>query len=109
MIIKFSNNRISKKDEKILIINIVGVLEILGKGYISINESEKFLFSPHVVNKLKTIKCDIKIIEILELGCELEDIASLLPHKLATNIDELKQKAIDLIKSYAEFDKSFWF
>lgn len=39
------------------------------------------MFSPRMVNKLKAKMCDEKIVEIIMRGCELEDIASLIPEK----------------------------
>lgn len=39
--------------EKMLLISIVGVLEAIIAGSLSINESEKFLFSPYMIEKLK--------------------------------------------------------
>lgn len=103
-----SRETLEKVDEKILLIAIVGNLEAIKKGGITIEEAEKFLFSPYMVNKLKTKKCDEKIIQIVEKGCELEDIYSLIPEKLYEVIDEMKQEALKLMKKYEEFNKSFW-
>lgn len=107
-LINFLENMISKKIEKILLINIIGVLEVLEKGNLSFNEAEKFLFSPYFINKLKKRKCNNKIIEILERGCELEDIASLLPQNLEKNIAELKKQTLETIEQYPNFENEFW-
>ena len=98
----------SKKEEKILLINIIGVLEVLEKGNLSLNEAEKFLFSPYFINKLKKRNCNDKIIDILERGCELEDISSLLPQNLEKNIVELKKQALETIEQYPNFESEFW-
>lgn len=95
-------------NEKMLLISIIGTLEALkGKG-LSINEAEKYLFSPHMAQVLKEKKCKKSIIFIIEKGCELEDIVSLLPQKYIDSIEELKQEALTILKEYEVFEQQFW-
>lgn len=42
-----------KINEKKMLICIIGTLEAIKKGALSITESEKFLFSPHMIVRLK--------------------------------------------------------
>lgn len=95
-------------NEKILLITIIGTLEAVKNKKLSIDEAEKFIFSPHMVKKLKGKKYNEQIINILERGCELENIASLLPHSLEKDINELKESALKLIGDYPEKNKDFW-
>lgn len=99
---------IDKNDEKMILISLVGILELLKNKKILIDEAEKYCFSPYMINKLKAIKCNDKIIDILEKGCELEDIASLIPDQLLKVIDELEQEVLELIKEYPIVDEEFW-
>lgn len=108
MKISLVNDIMSENDEKILLINLVGIFETLKSGGLSINEAEKFLFSPHMVGKLRAQHCNEKIIDILEKGCEIEDVASLIPRSLLRTINELEKATIDLMKSYKDFNKTFW-
>ena len=108
MIIRTFENTLGKVEEKILLVAIIGSLEAIKNGGITIDEAEKFLFSPHIVNKLKVKKCDEKIIELVAKGCELEDISSIIPEKLNEVIDEMKQEIVKLMQTYEEFNKSFW-
>lgn len=108
MKIIFSSDAISENDEKIILINIVGILEAIKNDKLLIDEAEKFLFSPYMVGKLRIKKCNESIIDILERGCELEDIVSLIPNKLSKTIDELENMALGLMKNYENFDKTFW-
>lgn len=108
MEIIFSNNSISKIDEKIILISLIGTLESLKNNILSIDEAEKFLFSPHMIGRLRNKNCNIRIIDILEKGCELEDVASLIPEKLYKIINELEQEALEVIRHYQNFEKSFW-
>jgi len=104
----FLDNIISENEEKILLINIIGVLETLRKRKLSINEAEKFLFSPYFIKKLEKRNCNYEIIDILERGCELEDIASLLPQNLEKNIIELKEQSLKIMEKYPKFENKFW-
>ena len=108
MIVKIKKNKLEKADEKIILLAIVGNLEAIKKGGITIDEAEKFLFSPHMINKLRAQMCDEKIVEIITKGCELEDISSLIPEKLNDVINELMEESISLIKEYDELNEFFW-
>ena len=108
MSIKFFDDPLTENEEKMLLISIIGTLETLKKKSISINEAEKYLFSPHMVNKLRKNGCSGKIIDILERGCELEDIASLIPQSLLRNINELQEQALKIMSEYQIYDKNFW-
>ena len=108
MDIIFSNGIMSENDEKLVLVSLLGIIEALKNNSLAIDEAEKFLFSPHIVNKLQTGNCNKKIINIIEKGCELEDIASLIPDKLLKIIDELEQETIEIIKEYPKFNKRFW-
>ena len=95
-------------NEKMLLISIIGTLEALKEEGLSINEAEKYLFSPHMVQGLKEKKFNKSIIFIIEKGCELEDIASLLPQRYTDNIEELKQEALTILREYEAFEQKFW-
>lgn len=94
--------------EKVLVIHILGTLETLKRKKMSINEAEKFIFSPYIVNKVKKRECNDKIVNVLERGCELEDIASLLPDYYMNCIDELSEMALEILDEYPEIDDRFW-
>ena len=90
---------LSKKNEieQFLLINIIGLMSLLENDEISICECESFLFSPYSVDKIKKLQINDKIIRLIELGCELEDVESLLPRKLKSNIESIKKEAINLL------------
>lgn len=108
MIVTYLKDYLEKVDEKIILLAIVGTLETLKNGGITIEEAEKFLFSPHMTKKLRGKECNEKIIDILLKGCELEDIASLIPEKFNKIVDEMKQEALIILKTYEVFNESFW-
>lgn len=108
MIIKLKKDELEKVDEKILLISIAGTLETIKCNAITIDEAEKFLFSPHMVEVLRNKRCNERIVDIIEKACELEDIYSLIPEKLNEIIIEMQQEVFMLIKSYEEYNKIFW-
>ena len=108
MEILFKERIMNKIDEKILLLAILGVLTALDKENLTIEEAEKFLFSPKIVNKLRNMRCSEDIVELISKGCELEDIDSLIPEKLKYVITELVQDTLRLLADCTEFDKDFW-
>jgi chemotaxis protein CheY-P-specific phosphatase CheC len=108
MMIEHLSTSMSEIEEKMILLSIIGILEALKRDCLQIDEAEKFLFSPHMINILKSLKGNDKIINLLERGCELEDIVSLIPEKLEKIINELKESAIEVLKGYPKFVKTFW-
>lgn len=106
--LRFTDKTINKMDEKILLINIVGLLYLLEIDTISIDEAEKILFSPYICKMLSDKGCSGKIVELLWKACELEDIKSLIPDYYYESIVEIKNEAIMLFRKYEIFDKERW-
>ena len=98
-----------KVNEKIILITIIGILEAIKAKAITIEEAEKFLFSPHMARNLKNNRCDEKVLGLILEGCELENIDSLIPEKFNQIVDEIKQRALILLNQYEVFDEEFWF
>ncbi len=99
---------ISEIEEKRLLLDIIGTLEAVKRKALHVNEAEKFLFSPYMVSLLKEQNCNHRILLLLEKGCELEDILSLLPDRLEQVINELEDEAMELLKEYPKFEESHW-
>ncbi len=97
-----------KRIEKLLLINILGVLEALKNKKITINESEAMIFTPYTFITLKKRGVDKKIIDIIQEGCELEDVESLCPDKLDDTIEKLRQRTLTLLDEYEEDNKQRW-
>ncbi len=99
--------RLEKMDEKVLLLAIVGSLEAIQKNAMTIDEAEIFLFSPRMVSNLKQKKCNENIISLIERGCELEDIESLIPEDLHEEITNMIEDALKLLKKYELFGSTF--
>ena len=108
MIVTNKTNILEKVDEKMLLISILGSLEAIKNQAVTIDEVEKFIFSPHMVKSLTEKKCNERIVDIIEKGCELEDIYALMPEKLDGVINELKEETILILKNYEVYSKMFW-
>lgn len=103
------NIRNKEELEKFILILCIGITESLSKGIISINESEQMLFSLHSEKLLNKEKVRKKIRDLILLGCELEDVESLIPKKLKDSINEINEDAINLLKKMDElFIKEKW-
>ena len=88
--------------EKFILISIIGLTESLLKKSISIENAENALFSPYSSHILKQEGITPNIIELVDAGCELEDIASLLPDRLDYNITKIKEQAVSELLQRSE-------
>ncbi|MEX5757731.1 DUF3969 family protein [Providencia hangzhouensis] len=93
-----------KQASKFISFLTLGVLTALDKNLISIDEAEGFVFKPYLAKFLEQIDSDEKLIEIINLGCELEDVECLIPEQLQASIEELIQKTITVISQNEDFD-----
>lgn len=84
--------------ERFVLLSIIGLMDSLSFSAISIEECESYLFSPYSIDKLNNLNLDQQIVELVESGCELEDVEALIPEKLHKSINEIKLKAIELLK-----------
>lgn len=84
--------------ERLILVSAIGLLESLENDLLTIEDCEHYLFSPYSVSILEEKGINQKIIEIIELGCELEDIQSLMPDRLKKGIGDLKMQARELLK-----------
>lgn len=96
MNLNLSVNELNEANRMILI-STIGLLEALENKKLTINDCQNYLFSPYSLNILQEKGIDANIIELVELGCELEDISSLLPKKLQAAISDIKNKALYLL------------
>ncbi|MBO6130689.1 MAG: DUF3969 family protein [Treponema sp.] len=94
--------------EKLLLINILGTLEALKNKKVTIDESEKVVFTPYTFFTLKKKGINKKIIDLIHEGCELEDVESLCPDKLDNVIEDLKQRTLTLLDKYEEYKTRKW-
>ncbi len=108
MKILIEGKTVSKTDEKVILVAILGILTALEKKSVTIDEAEKFLFSPKMVDTLRKANCSEKTIELASKGCELEDIASLIPEKWEEILSELVQDTLKFLIEYEELNKNFW-
>lgn len=84
----------NKEDaNRLILVTAIGLLDALEKKLLKINECQQYLFSPYSISILEKEGLEKKVIEIVELGCELEDVESLYPDDLNSEIKKLKGKA----------------
>lgn len=99
---KLNYNIDQDNSDKFIGFLILGVLYCLERKIISINEAEGFIFKPYVHDLLEKIDLPDELINIIKLGCELEDIESLMPDRLQDNINDLFNQTLSMIESSRE-------
>ena len=80
----------------------LGSLRALEHKAITIDESQKILFSPHISRHLEKNKVNERIIDIIIECCELEDIFELIPAKYMETLQILQNRIIEILKQYDE-------
>ena len=95
------NISIKNKDdiERFILILNVGMMTAIKEGVISIEEAENYLYSPYSVEKIRKLGINEDVIKLIELGCELEDVESLIPDRLSSVIDEISAKSSKLLRT----------
>lgn len=91
--------------DKLILVAIIGLLDILKEHIVTVDEASMLIFSPYMVNKLREEHYSLDVISIVERGCELEDILSLLPERLEIEIDLLRQQAVKVLKQKGNKDR----
>src|SRR5262249_36182363 len=60
--------------QRLIAIFVLGICDAIRTGSVSIDEAENLLFSPHTMRCLARIGGSAKIIDIIHLGTELDDV-----------------------------------
>jgi predicted ThiF/HesA family dinucleotide-utilizing enzyme len=84
--------------ERMVLTIKIGLLTLLRKGIITIEEAENYFYSPYSAEKLEELGVDKKIVDLVYYGCELEDVESLTPERLDDVIDKITIETIEISK-----------
>ncbi len=103
------NLSVIKKNEaeRLILVSLIGLLDSLEKQLLTLEDCENYLFSPYTVSILEEKGISEKVIEIVELGCELEDIQSLMPDRLKEEVNTLKLQAYECLREVPLSDDPF--
>ena len=80
----------------------LGSLRALEHKAITIDESQRILFSPYISTHLEKNKFNDCITDIIIECCELEDIFELIPTKYMQTLQTLQNRIIEILKQYGE-------
>lgn len=98
---------ISKNNlEKLLLVLSLGLTEAIKAKAISIDDAEKILYGPSSLKVFKNLKLNEKLIDLINLGTELEDIEDLLPEKLEKNLDEMSKISTMVLAGLPKLDSN---
>ncbi len=85
--------------ERLLALLHIGLCVAIGQGILSIEAAEDYLYSPYTVEKLEELGVSPQLRRLVQFGCELEDVASILPKKLDESLAEMKQAALEILQA----------
>ena len=89
-----------KISEQLELIKIIGILDSLNSHALTVEDANRLLFAPKEARRLEAEDCSKLIVDLIWECCELENIQSLIPDKLESNIIKLKKQATELLKAY---------
>ena len=95
-------------DERAILLMALGSLQALEHKAITIDESQRILFSPYISTHLEKNKVNECIIDIIIECCELEDIFELIPTKYMQTLQILQNRIIEILKQYDEKTRKRW-
>ena len=93
--------------ERAILLMALGSLRALEHKAITIDESQRILFSPYISTHLEK-KVNECIIDIIIECCELEDIFELIPTKYMQTLQTLQNRIIEILKQYDEETRKRW-
>ncbi|MFS0656878.1 DUF3969 family protein [Bacillus sp. 179-C3.3 HS] len=101
--IQFTINHTTNESlDKIVAMQILGVMTALKEGLITIEEAEKVIFSPRHMDLFKANGGSEELLNLIHLGTELEDVESVIPHELEASIEEIYVLCIRFLKKRTE-------
>lgn len=94
--------------EMAILLIALGSLQALKHKAITIDESQRILFSPYISTHLEKNEVNERIIDIINECCELEDIFELIPTKYMETLQILQNRIIEILKQYDEESRKRW-
>ena len=105
MKIQYTNKRTAGKA---MLLTSLGVLEALKEKSISVEEAVSFIFLPGITRTLRKEGVSRNVLKIIDMGCELEDIESLIPEELDNAIEEMITEVYRSLNSYEKIEDINW-
>lgn len=86
-------------DPYLIVFSVLGVLVSLRDKKISLVDAEAIVFSPRSVAAFRRNGVDSDLCDLIYLGCELEDIESIIPDKFDSSVDGIIAKFLDYLSA----------
>ncbi|EBG5297815.1 DUF3969 family protein [Salmonella enterica subsp. enterica] len=84
---------------------VLGVLYSIENKVISIDEAEGFIFKPSTAKILREVLRSRELTDVIDSGCELENIADLIPDDLSGSIKVLIHQTLEFIRNAPEIGR----
>lgn len=96
---RFNYSIDSEHAEKFISLLVLGTLYSIKDEAMSIDEAEVFIFTPSTSRILSEAGYSSALVDIIDYGCELEDVADLIPERLTDNVKNLISQTLSLIRA----------
>ena len=86
------------ESRRLILFLIVSAITALKEEAITLRDIEKLLFSPYTARRLEEAGFEEEIINMIYLGCELDDVRLLMPDALEKSMNQIYDLALDKLK-----------
>jgi len=93
---------------KLLSLLAIGICDAIRCGHLTIRNAELLLFAPHAMDRCQSL--GNRIVKILHMGTELDDIQDLVPDEFAPTLERIRATALDVLADNADesFEEDSW-
>lgn len=91
--------------ERFILLMNIGFMVALKEGIVTIQEIENYIYNPYSMEKLRSNGIGEDVVRLVSLGCELEDVLSLIPDKLTSSINDIENQSKELLRSLPKSDQ----
>lgn len=85
--------------ERLVAILSLGLCAAIETNCLSSEEAERYLFSPHSINLLQTVRASPKLVEIVDLGTEIGICERHFPDIVESSLSTIKSSALSVLQS----------
>ena len=88
----------SHDQARLVAVLAAGLSEALLAGAVPLEHAMIALFNPFTLARLEEAGADPRAMELIHLGTELEDVRDLVPEALERSLQDIRQRAMDLLR-----------
>jgi Protein of unknown function (DUF3969) len=94
----------SPQIEQVVVLLTIGLAVALQRRKVSTAVANQILFSPRTMSLLRAAGVRASVVDLVHAGTEVEDIESLIPEELDSELQSMMEDALACLETCEEFD-----